>query len=501
VRDASFTGNVCRGRGGAAFLGNGLQAEFTGTVFTANRATAIADPRGGAIMIDSRLALTTATFTDCEWIDNESGGPGGAMSTLSAAVTVEDSRVVGSRSGTEIGWSEGAGLHFRRNVGDHSDPTPAVARRCEFVGNVGEPDLALAAGDGGAFYANGAAGGLMVDILVEDCLFRENFNLQGAGVYISRYAEGAVRRSQFFDNIAQYHAGGVFKGGHLYANRGETLEIDTCLFVRNLAGFTADGLPNDDYCRGGAIVCRMFPRVVVRHCTFIDNRIDDPGYHFGDAFAHYFEYGFWEPEMLCVMQNCVFWGDSGVDVQAWSSEGGMALAENNAAAAGELDLGGVAATGTVTLTASPFADLETGHPAAGSPLIDAGVDLGFTVDLAGEPMPVGAAPDIGCYEFLDTTGAPLVPASDVALTAGPNPFNPRTVLSCRLAAAADVQLVLHDARGRQVRQLWQGRLAAGEHRWTWDGRDDAGRECATGVYLARLIVGERQAVRKLTLVR
>ncbi len=502
VRGCRFVENVCHGRGGAIFIRSGVVAEFIDCHWIDNSALVSTDPRGGAIMIDARTALSTATFRGCEWRDNTAGSTGGALATLSAAVTMEDCRVHGSSSGVVNGWSEGAGLHFRRDANDHTDPTPVVIRRSEFIGNRGYPDLQLAAGDGGAMEINGANADRMIDALIEDCLFRDNFNLQGSGVYVSRFAEGTVRRCRFYDNIAQYHAGGVFKGGAVYENHGETLYIDSCLFVRNLAGFTADGQPNDDYCRGGAVACRMFPRVVVRHCTFIDNTIDDPGYHFGDAFAHYYEYGAWEPDMLCTIQNSVFWGENGVDVQAWSSNGGMVAADNNAAAAGELDLGGVTQTGTVTLTSSPFTSLEGGFPLPDGPLIDAGLDLMFTVDIEGRDMPTGNGPDIGCYEWYDVTPVTDLPAAVVDLTAGPNPFNPRTVLSCRLVAPAAVHLVLYDARGHEVRRLWSGPLPAGEQRWTWDGRDDGGRECASGVYLAQLQVDDgRMAVAKLTLVR
>jgi len=39
------------------------------------------------------------------------------------------------------------------------------------------------------------------------------------------------------------------------------------------------------------------------------------------------------------------------------------------------------------------------HLKAGSPAINAGLNLGYTVDLAGIPVPQGGAPDIGCFEY------------------------------------------------------------------------------------------------------
>ena len=66
----------------------------------------------------------------------------------------------------------------------------------------------------------------------------------------------------------------------------------------------------------------------------------------------------------------------------------------------------------------------------------------------------------------------------------PNPFNPAVVIPLDLATdAAGVSLTVYDVLGRRVRQVWQGPLGAGSHRFTWDGRDDAGKDVAAGVYI------------------
>jgi lysophospholipase L1-like esterase len=87
------------------------------------------------------------------------------------------------------------------------------------------------------------------------------------------------------------------------------------------------------------------------------------------------------------------------------------------------------------------------------------------------------------------------------LRAAPNPFNPSTLLSFRLERAGDARLSIYDVRGRLVRRLWQGRREAGEMSVRWDGSDDSGRRCASGVYFVRLESAGPVLDRKLVLAR
>lgn len=83
----------------------------------------------------------------------------------------------------------------------------------------------------------------------------------------------------------------------------------------------------------------------------------------------------------------------------------------------------------------------------------------------------------------------------------PNPFNPTAFLSYTLAEAADVQISVINARGQVVRTFREGTRNAGEHSLSWDGRDNTGMDCSTGIYLFRLNVGEASYTRKAVLVK
>jgi flagellar hook assembly protein FlgD len=55
--------------------------------------------------------------------------------------------------------------------------------------------------------------------------------------------------------------------------------------------------------------------------------------------------------------------------------------------------------------------------------------------------------------------------------------------------------------GRRVRALLDGQRAAGLHQAAWDGRDDAGRAVASGVYFYRLQAAGRVETRRMLLLK
>jgi hypothetical protein len=83
----------------------------------------------------------------------------------------------------------------------------------------------------------------------------------------------------------------------------------------------------------------------------------------------------------------------------------------------------------------------------------------------------------------------------------PNPFNPSTRIEFDLPSATDFRLVIYDSRGRQIRELLTGHLAAGAHYADWDGRDDSGVGVASGTYRYVLITPASTSSRAMTLVR
>ncbi len=83
----------------------------------------------------------------------------------------------------------------------------------------------------------------------------------------------------------------------------------------------------------------------------------------------------------------------------------------------------------------------------------------------------------------------------------PNPFNSGTTIRFSLTSPSDVSLSICDLLGRQVRRIDRPGLNAGTHQIQWDGRDEKGRDLASGIYHYTLEAGDRIARAKMLLVR
>jgi hypothetical protein len=151
-------------------------------------------------------------------------------------------------------------------------------------------------------------------------------------------------------------------------------------------------------------------------------------------------------------------------------------------ATGSIPAGGTAEV-TVTVDA---ADLEPGTYEAELVVFHSG----------GEPMVVPL------HLLVDmSTATPDLPATVRLAQNAPNPFNPRTSIAFALPRDGWVELTVHDLRGRLVRTLERGSLAAGHHTVVFDGSDDGGRRLASGTYIYRLRTAEELLTKRLTLVK
>jgi len=83
----------------------------------------------------------------------------------------------------------------------------------------------------------------------------------------------------------------------------------------------------------------------------------------------------------------------------------------------------------------------------------------------------------------------------------PNPFNPTTVLKYELASRSQVEVIVYNVLGEEVRRLVNDTKSAGSYEVTWDGLDHSGHSVSSGLYLYRLTTPEFTATQKMTLLR
>jgi hypothetical protein len=83
----------------------------------------------------------------------------------------------------------------------------------------------------------------------------------------------------------------------------------------------------------------------------------------------------------------------------------------------------------------------------------------------------------------------------------PNPFNPETQIKYDLPLSGNVTLSVYNVLGQKVRLLVDGMQDAGHRSVTWDGRDDDGREVASGIYFYKINAEDYQMIMKMVLLK
>ncbi len=99
-------------------------------------------------------------------------------------------------------------------------------------------------------------------------------------------------------------------------------------------------------------------------------------------------------------------------------------------------------------------------------------------------------------------GLPEEEESVVSLSSYPNPANPTTTICLGLPRTARVSVLIYNVLGQSVRTLLDDVvLGPGAHAIRWDGRDAAGQELASGIYVCTLKAGKLMRARGIVLLR
>ncbi|MBN2010154.1 T9SS type A sorting domain-containing protein [candidate division KSB1 bacterium] len=83
----------------------------------------------------------------------------------------------------------------------------------------------------------------------------------------------------------------------------------------------------------------------------------------------------------------------------------------------------------------------------------------------------------------------------------PNPFNPETAIRYQVPQQAPVTIKVYDMLGQEVCTLVNAVQPAGQHQVVWNGKDTAGNNVASGIYLYCLKAGTHLEFKRMVLVR
>ncbi len=83
----------------------------------------------------------------------------------------------------------------------------------------------------------------------------------------------------------------------------------------------------------------------------------------------------------------------------------------------------------------------------------------------------------------------------------PNPFNPETRITFELPEKGNVKLTIYDIIGSEIKSLINNDLEKGVYHVTWNGKDNSGKNSASGVYIYKLEFNGSVITRKMNLLK
>jgi len=130
--------------------------------------------------------------------------------------------------------------------------------------------------------------------------------------------------------------------------------------------------------------------------------------------------------------------------------------------------------------------------------------LSFMAYDAAEAALRQAVSDMGISTAVGDQAEPTPLPDEFALLQNyPNPFNPSTTIAFNNPESRPVKATVgvYNILGQLVRQVFDGLAQPGLTRVVWDGRDEQGREAASGIYFYRLKTEQSSLARKMVLLK
>ena len=201
----------------------------------------------------------------------------------------------------------------------------------------------------------------------------------GGGIYCNSSSSPAISNCMINENSAN-------NGGGIFCYSSSSPEVTNCLLARNAASN-----------RGGGVYT-YYSSPVITNCTLARNSASTSrggGAYFSNSGS---------PKII----NCILWSDSSGEINCSSVTPTVTYSDIR---------GGYTGTGNISDNPS-FVNSAAGnyHLRADSPCIDAGTDSGApATDIEGNPRPLGAAYDMGAYEYKFDFTPPQARCKDITV--------------------------------------------------------------------------------------
>jgi hypothetical protein len=96
---------------------------------------------------------------------------------------------------------------------------------------------------------------------------------------------------------------------------------------------------------------------------------------------------------------------------------------------------------------------------------------------------------------------PTQPELAMAVSNAPNPFNPETTIRFSLPASGLATVEIFNIKGQKVRTLMHEPKNPGSHSLIWNGKNDQGKSCSSGVYFCRIQQAQQSRTIKMALLK
>ena len=116
---------------------------------------------------------------------------------------------------------------------------------------------------------------------------------------------------------------------------------------------------------------------------------------------------------------------------------------------------------------------------------------------SGLPVTISGTMNLGVNVTLST---PVVEKTGIVKNY-PNPFNPSTLIDYELKESGVVDLRVYNAKGQTIRSLVQSTQAQGAYTVSWDGKDNQGADCPSGIYYIVMEINGEKHMHKAVLLK